>query len=285
MAQTALKRDTGDIRRIVSDTKNYYDGPANEIYRNIWGENIHIGYFERGDESLRDAMARANERMVDPVAPGPEDTVLDVGCGYGAFARYLAKRFGCKVVASNISDRELEWGEELTSEQGLDDKVSFKWADFHELPFANASFDVCVSQEAFLHAVDKALVMREVGRILKPGGRLIFTDLLVRDGTADADRERIYERVNSPVMWDTHDYKAAIADAGLRLQTHKNWSSNVAPTYAWVRNQLKARHDEFERKIGKDVVDRTLKALQFWVDQANNDRIGWEYFVATKPAN
>lgn len=276
------RRNANDISRVVSATKDYYDGPANEIYRHIWGENIHIGFFDRPDESLPEAMERSNERMAEGVELTEGDRILDVGCGYGALARFLARNYGCDVVASNISDRELEWGRELTAEEGLDEKVSFEWADFHDLPFSKREFEYYWSQEAFLHAVDKTKVLAEAARVLKPGGRLVFTDLLVRDGTPQEDRARIYERVKSPDMWDTHHYVDALEQAGLKVETHQDWSGNVAPTYAWVRSQLEERRDEFEERIGKEIVDRTSQALQFWVDAANDRKIGWEYFVATK---
>lgn len=281
MQQSAMQRnDAGDVQDVVTATKDYYDGPANEIYRHIWGENIHIGYFETPDEPLPQAMQRSNERMAAGVDLAAGERVLDVGCGYGALARFLAVNFGCHVVASNISERELEWGRELTSEQGLDDKVEFAWADFHDLPFGRDEFDYYWSQEAFLHAVDKRKVLNEAARVLRPGGRLVFTDLLVREGTPEADRRRIYERVKSPDMWDTHHYKNAVGAAGLTIETHEDWSDNVAPTYAWVRDQLERRRAEFEERIGKETVDRTSAALQFWVDAAEAGKIGWEYFVA-----
>lgn len=273
-------RERAAVHDVVAQTKDYYDGPADQIYRHIWGENIHIGYFESDEESLRDAMKRSNERMAEGVDLGTGDTVLDVGSGYGALARFLAQRYGCEVVASNISERELEWGRELTAEQGLGDKVRFEWADFHALPFGKDAFDYYWSQEAFLHAVDKSTVLTEAQRVLRPGGAIVFTDLLVRDGTPAADRERIYERVKSPDMWDTGAYLNALEKAGFTIDTHENWSEHVAPTYAWVRDQLELRREWFEDRIGKDAVDRTSAALQFWVDAADAGKIGWEYFVA-----
>lgn len=272
-----------DVQAIVRETKAYYDGAADHIYRDIWGENIHLGYFEHEGEDLQTAMVRSNERLADRVTLRPADTVLDVGCGYGALARFLAERFGCQVLATNISDRELSWGRKLTEEAGLADRVSFEWADFHDLQYDEASFDCYCSQEAFLHACDKTQVLREAYRVLKPGGSLLFSDILVRDGTPEADRERIYERVKSPDMWDTDAYKAALKDVGFALAEHDDWSPNVAPTYAWVRGQLESRRREFERRIGKQVVDRTSNALKFWVDAGSAGKIGWELFLAVKP--
>ncbi|MFC4350855.1 methyltransferase domain-containing protein [Fodinicurvata halophila] len=272
-----------DIGKIVRETKAYYDGAADEIYRDIWGENIHIGYFSSPDESLIDAMVRSNEQMADRVTLGPNDRVLDVGCGYGALARFLARRFSCEVLATNISDRELAHGRELTAKEGLDELVSFEWADFHDLQYEDNSFDSYWSQEAFLHAVDKERVVEEAYRVLKPGGTLVFTDLLVRKGTPQEDREKIYDRVKSPDMWDTEDYMGALKKAGFSLAHHADWSENVAPTYNWVRTQLENRRKEFERRIGKQVVDKTSDALKFWVDSGNANKIGWEFFLATKP--
>jgi len=267
---------------VVRETQAYYDGAANEIYKDIWGENIHIGLFANSEESLRDAMKRSNERMAEGVGLGPQHYVLDVGCGYGALARFLAQTHGCTVLATNISDKELDWGRELTAEAGLQDKVQFEWADFHELPYKDGTFDFYWSQEAFLHAADKNKVLSEAYRVLKPGGKLVFTDLLVRHGTPQADREKIYDRVKSPDMWDAPDYQDALKKVGFTIEQHEDWSDNVALTYAWVRGQLEQRRAEFEQRIGKDVVDRTSAALQFWVDGGNAGKIGWAYFVATK---
>ncbi|MEQ8965137.1 MAG: methyltransferase domain-containing protein [Azospirillaceae bacterium] len=282
VAEAAAGKKAEGVAGVVDETKDYYDGPADQIYRDIWGENVHIGTFKSKDDSLQDAMARSNINMAEGAGLKASDLVLDVGCGYGALARFLAEKYGCRVLATNISDKEIAWGQELTEKARLADKVSFEWADFHDLPYTDKSFDVYWSQEAFLHAADKRKVLREAHRVLRDDGRLVFTDILVRHGTPQADRERIYERVKSPDMWDASDYAKALEEVGFTIDRQEDWSENVAPTYAWVRGQLEQRRDEFTRRIGKDVVERTLDALQFWVDSANAGKIGWAYFVARR---
>ncbi len=273
------------LNRSVRETREYYDGAADEIYREIWGENIHLGSFAEPDESLQAAMARSNERVGDLLQLTPRERVLDVGCGYGAFARYLSRRFGCRVLATNISERELERGRALTAEVGLDDLVGFAWADFHDLPYDDASFDAYTSQEAFLHAADKRTVLAEAYRVLKPGSRLVFTDILIRASATAADRERIYARVKLADMWDAPDYLDALAGVGFTVEAHHDWSENVAPTYDWVRGQLRERRGEFDERIGADLVEKTVEALGFWVDAGRAGKIGWAAFVARKPAD
>lgn len=273
------------VKRIVSETKRYYDGAADEIYREVWGENIHLGKFEEEGWTLQQAMVRSNERMLEDAGFGPEHQVLEVGCGYGGLARYLAREFGSSVLATNISERELDYGRKLTRQAGLDGKVEFAPADFHQLKYEDSSFDFYLSQEAFLHAVDKHQVLAEAWRVLKPGGKLVFTDILLREGTPEDIRERVYARVNAPDMWDAHDYRKSLLDLGFAIAREEDWSENVALTYAAVRDGLEKRRNEFEDSIGRDLVDRTSEALQFWVDQADDGRIGWVCFVAEKPTN
>ena len=273
------------LNRVVREAREYYDGAADEIYREIWGENIHLGTFELQGESLPAAMDRSNQRLGDLATVGARDVVLDVGCGYGAFARYLSRRFGCRVVATNISERELEWGRELTRDAGLDDLVSFEWADFHDLPYDPESFDVYTSQEAFLHAADKQAVLAEAMRVLKPGGRLVFTDLLIRASATAEDRERIFARIKLSDMWDMPDYVRALEALGFVIEHQADWSENVSPTYDRVRTQLLERRGEFDEKIGAELVDRTAEALQFWVDGGRDGKIGWGAFVARKPGD
>jgi sarcosine/dimethylglycine N-methyltransferase len=272
------------VSHVVEQTKRYYDGAADTIYREIWGENIHLGLFEDEGESLHVANDRTNHRCAAAAALSPGQKVLEVGCGYGATARFLAQTAGCSVTATNISDRELAEARRLTKAAGLDDKVQFAYGDFHALDFPNEAFDVYWCQESFLHAADKAQVLQEAYRVLKPGGRLVLTELLVRDGTPDDIRDRIYERIGAPIMWDAPDYRQEMQNLGFRVEVEEDWSPNVALTYGWVREQLENRRKEFEDKIGRDLVNRTSNALQFWVDRGNDGYIGWHLFIADKVA-
>ncbi len=273
-----------DVSSIVSSTQAYYDGPADEIYRTIWGDNLHLGV-PCGDACPHpEAMEHTNEIMAGAVPLGPETRVLDLGCGYGSTARYLAANFGCPVTGTNISKKELDLARERSSEAGLTHLLTFEYEDFHSLSCAESSYDVVWSQEAFLHAADKNAVLSECRRVLKPNGSLIFTDILVRRDTPAEDRERIYDRVKSPDMWDLDDYRAALSRLDFPVSREEDWSRHVARSYGWVRDRLRENREALLPRIGADTIDRTLDALSFWVNSANAGNIGWAMFVAIKPA-
>jgi cyclopropane fatty-acyl-phospholipid synthase-like methyltransferase len=148
-----LARNT--ISATVEITQAYYDGPADEIYRTIWGDNIHMGIPPRLGATLHESMDHTNRVMAEAASLKPGDRVLDLGCGYGSTARFLAQHYGCRVIGTNISENELELASQRASEAGLDHLLSFEYGDFHDIEFPDDSFDVVWSQEAFLHGADK----------------------------------------------------------------------------------------------------------------------------------
>ena len=273
-----------DVGAVVADTQAYYDGPADEIYRTIWGDNLHLGVPCYDGCSHLEAMENTNAIMAQAVSLTPRSHVLDLGCGYGATARYLAANYGCRVTGTNISEKELELARNRSREAGLDELLSFEYGDFHRLPYPDDSYDVVWSQEAFLHAADKNAVLSECRRVLKPDGDLIFTDILVRRDTPDAVRARIYDRVKSPDMWDLDDYRNALSALELTLTREEDWSQYVAPSYGWVRDRLQEQRHALLPRIGAETIDNTIAALSFWVDSGNAGNIGWALFVARIPA-
>lgn len=272
-----------ETEAIVSSTQAYYDGPADQIYRTIWGDNLHLGVSCSDECPHPEAMEHTNEIMAQAVHLTPETRVLDLGCGYGSTARYLASQYGCHITATNISQKELDLAAQRTAESGLEDLLTFEYGDFHNLKYADGSFDIVWSQEAFLHGADKVQVLLECLRVLAPGGTLVFTDILVRSGTPQADRDRIYDRVKSPDMWDLPDYRRALDGLGFDVTREEDWSQHVARSYDWVRKEVIQNRSELLALVDARTIDGTVDALQFWVEAATEGKIGWALFVAQKP--
>src|SRR6266481_3900454 len=107
---------------------------------------------------------------------GPASSVLDVCAGLGGSARFLARRFGCRVTGLDLNRGRCAAGRRLTALVGLHRRVIMVNGDAQSLPFGSGSFTAVLSQEGLLHVPDKGAVLRECARVLVPGGRIAFSD-------------------------------------------------------------------------------------------------------------
>jgi SAM-dependent methyltransferase len=112
----------------------------------------------------------------------PSTRVLDVGCGIGGPARYLAATFDCKVTGVDLSPGFIDAARYLTERCGLSDHVTFQAGDALHLPFDDAAFDTVFLQHVAMNVEDRPALYAEVRRVLAPGGRFATYDLVLRDG-------------------------------------------------------------------------------------------------------
>ncbi len=108
--------------------------------------------------------------------------VLDVGSGLGGPARYLAAKFGCHVTGIDLSPVHCEVSEQLSHWVGLSQLTTFRQGSALELPFADASFDRVWTQNVQMNIRDKGRLYGEIARVLVPGGKLAFSDILQGPG-------------------------------------------------------------------------------------------------------
>ena len=131
------KRDAATAR-----VRDFYDGPADTIYKTTWGEHLHLGFPREKGRSQQDAMVYATERMASLIALDSDSSVLDLGSGYGGPARLLAARYGCRVTGLNLSKVEIEEARKRTVAQGRQSSITYVYGDFHDIPFPDTTFDV-----------------------------------------------------------------------------------------------------------------------------------------------
>ncbi|MHC5112775.1 MAG: class I SAM-dependent methyltransferase [Planctomycetota bacterium] len=103
--------------------------------------------------------------------------VLDIGCGTGSFCSMLGtSQWPVEVVGMDFSPNMCDQGHQKIGNMGLNDRVRFVAGDSEHLPFADATFDFVVCANSFHHYPDQQAVVRDIHRILKPGGRFILAD-------------------------------------------------------------------------------------------------------------
>lgn len=225
------KLSLSDHERSVAQ---YYSDATPGFYVRGWHpDHIHFGLFEPGEcpeqgEILSESpgLARAVERMIDViVAPAgirAHHRVVDAGCGIGGTAIRLVRAHGCTVTGINIARLQLEIAEQKVRDAGLTERIGFAYADCSQhLPFADGSIDIVVNIESACHYSDRARFLREVHRILKPGGRIVAMDWLARDGLQPGEHEKYIEPLCK--IWTIRSlesrstYTERLRDAGLTV--------------------------------------------------------------------
>jgi ubiquinone/menaquinone biosynthesis C-methylase UbiE len=139
--------------------------------------------------------------------------VLDLCAGLGGPARFVASRRGSAVVALELHPARAAGAARL-NRLVKQTRVSVVRADAMKLPFVDASFDACLSQEALLHIADKPAVLGECHRVLVPGGRLAFSDWIAFPSLADRERARLWEWMAATTLQTLDSYRTLLGRAG-----------------------------------------------------------------------
>ena len=126
----------------------------------------------------------ATEEMANLLEVSATDHVLDVGSGIGGPARYMARRFGCRVSGIDLTAEFCEVARHLTSQLGLEERVALRHGDALSMPFADATFDGACSMNVSMNIADKRALYREIHRVLKPGVRLVLSEAAQGPGGA-----------------------------------------------------------------------------------------------------
>jgi len=162
---------------------------------------------------------------------GPSTRVLDLGCGVGGPARYLAATFGCKVTGVDLNPDFIDAAIYLTARCGLSDHIKLQVGNGLDLPFEGAAFDRVFLQHVVMNVGDRTTLYAEVHRILALRGRLVTYDLVLREGDV------VY-----PVPWardpsasfllSEADTRAALEQAGFRALL---WRDDTRIALDWFK--------------------------------------------------
>jgi SAM-dependent methyltransferase len=102
--------------------------------------------------------------------------IVDIGCGLGGPARYIAQRFQCRVSGLDITQPFVEAANKLTALLGMEDRVTIEQGDGQRLPYPDAAFDGACTQHVTMNVADRSGFFAEAYRVLRPGGFFALTE-------------------------------------------------------------------------------------------------------------
>ena len=207
--------------------------------------NMHFGYWSRGMNPFdREAMLeRMNVEASDALAldPAAPAKVVDLGCGTGATARSIARRYKrVEVTGVTLVHEQIQLGARLNREAGLARRIGFVLSDFAGTWLGDASQDGGVAIESFCYAPGpgKYAALCEAARILKPGARLVVVDGFLARGTPRGVLGWIYRRWcagwSIPELATLDEFTRAMRAAGFGDIEVRDIFRNVAVSAAHI---------------------------------------------------
>jgi cyclopropane-fatty-acyl-phospholipid synthase len=216
-------------------------------------------------QSLQAAQAAKYRRILERLAPRPGDHILEIGCGWGAFAEMAARDFGCRVTGLTLSEEQLAYAEARMHRAGVADRVDIAFRDYRD---ERGTYDHVVSIEMYEAVGERywPTYFRAIGARLKPGGRAMVQAITIADHLFEryrAGTDFIQQYVfPGGMLGSPTRFRAEVDRAGLRVEAELAFGASYAETLRRWRWAFKSRLPEM-RALGYE--ERFLRTWEFYL--------------------
>jgi len=160
----------------------------------------------------------ATDQLLEQLKITKDSSIIDIACGKGTSASYIAERYGCRVTAIDVSPELIEEAKHLARKRSISGRVDFIVGDAMNLPFEDNSFDGAVSQAMLVLVDDKVKTIKEAARVTKKGGTAGWLELSWRTEPSEEFLDHVSNVLCSYCMKraETYDgWKATFEKAGI----------------------------------------------------------------------
>ena len=215
----------------------------------------------------------------------PNSSVLEVGCGSGGYALHLAEKIGCRLVGVDLNAAGVRNANQLAVARDLASRANFEECDVSKnLPFDDNSFDAVFSNDVLCHLPGRPKVLSEIFRILKPGGRVLFSDALVVGGMISHEEIATRSSIGFYVYSPPGENERLLEQAGFcQIRTNDTTQSAARIAQRWHDARAK-RNKELvaaEGAVNFEGLQRFLSCVQLLTSERRLLR--YLYTASKKP--
>ena len=287
----------------TSRAKTYYDSEdAQSFYHHLWGQdNLHVGRYDLltqqdKEKTMLEQVQKAQDLHEQDLLlhirhklnlQDKEQAallrVVDFGCGYGGLLRRLVREgLVWSAVGCDISTKMCAQARRLNEQHlPLSTDIQILEESYLDTSLPKESADLVLSMDALLHVGPERQkrAIQEAARVLRPGGWILFSDIMECPHVDAQQMQPIYQRIHLSKMGTVQNYQQALEDAGFTSITVNLASENISQHYASILTCLEQKGDEIG--LSQDYQTSAKKGLETWKRLAPNN-IEWGIIAAQK---
>ncbi len=242
------------------------------VRQRAFGEDIgQTGWLSREEHDL----------FLSWLALKPGAQLLDVACGSGGPTLRAARLTGCRVLGVDIHPDAVRTAQQQASEADLSHLAEFRQVDAGgRLPLPDGAFDAIVCVDAINHLPDRARTLREWARVLKPDGRIVFTDPIVVTGPLTNEEIAVRSSIGFFLFVPAGFDEAALAEAGFELMQRQDRTENMAAMAHRWREARQTHANDLRRIEGEDTFAGQQRFFEVAAELARSRRLSRFAFLA-----
>ena len=248
-----------------------------EVRRETYDEDLGQASWITGQEA---------REWFELLALGPGQHALEVACGSGGLTCRMARDTGAQCVGVDINPHGIEAAQRLTEREGLSSRVSFQVVDAASpLPFPDESVDGVFCNDSVNHLPGRVDVFRDWHRVLRRGGRLLFTDPIIVTGQLSNDEIRARASIGFFLFTPRGHNERLLEQVGFIVREVRDVTAAMASVSNKWREARARRRDRLVALEGEERFEGLQRFLEAVCTLASERRLSRYMYFAAKPGS